>query len=187
MIIIEKCIGFLGTNPSHLSLIQLPSLLNQGTLRQEVLFNTKKEADETVYMCYSSGTTGKPKGVEVRPFKIPCFPPHFFFFGHPHMRSREIDSFSSPQDLFLFVLDEWRKCNKTPPTPFVFEFLVSEFYFPRYSIISLWPILSKTQILDKCRLYTLYGSLSLSFACTLTCVSNHLTPVRRPTKTYALS
>jgi len=55
----------LGSNPSDASLIQLPSLLNKGTLSQEVLFSSEKEANETVYLCYSSGTTGKPKGVEV--------------------------------------------------------------------------------------------------------------------------
>ena len=183
MIIIEKCVGFLGTNgPSHLSLIQLPSLLNQGTLRQEVPFNTKKEADETVYMCYSSGTTGKPKGVEVRPFKFLSF----FLRSPPYEERRNRFALISPRSVLIRSLNEWSKRNKTPPTPFVFEFLVSEFYFPRYSIITLANLI-KTQILNKCRLYTLYGSLSLSFACTLTCVSNHLTPVRRPTKIYALS
>ncbi|KIM81366.1 hypothetical protein PILCRDRAFT_821453 [Piloderma croceum F 1598] len=82
-----------GANPSDLGLIQLPSLLNQGTLRQEVLFNTKKEADESVYLCYSSGTTGKPKGVETTHKNIctivnivkPVFPPmtlgHDVFLG----------------------------------------------------------------------------------------------------------
>jgi acyl-CoA synthetase (AMP-forming)/AMP-acid ligase II len=81
MIIIEKSVGFLGADPSHLGLIQLPSLLNQGTLRQEVLFSTKKEADETVYLYYSSGTTGKPKGVEVSLFYPVVFIPLLFYMA----------------------------------------------------------------------------------------------------------
>lgn len=54
-----------GENPGDSNLVRLPALLAQGSLPSEVLFGTKKEADETVYLCYSSGTTGKPKGVEV--------------------------------------------------------------------------------------------------------------------------
>lgn len=54
-----------GANSADLSLIHLPTLLEQGSLPSEVPFNTNAEADETVYLCYSSGTTGKPKGVEV--------------------------------------------------------------------------------------------------------------------------
>ncbi|KAF7982250.1 hypothetical protein HWV62_29477 [Athelia sp. TMB] len=42
---------------------QLPALLNRGTLESEVRFEGK-HTNETVYLCYSSGTTGKPKGVE---------------------------------------------------------------------------------------------------------------------------
>jgi acyl-CoA synthetase (AMP-forming)/AMP-acid ligase II len=53
-----------GANPADSSLIHLPALLAQGSLPSEVPFNTKTEAGETVYLCYSSGTTGKPKGVE---------------------------------------------------------------------------------------------------------------------------
>jgi 4-coumarate--CoA ligase len=45
-------------------LLQLGDLLKLGTLPEEEKFNNHL-ANETVYLCYSSGTTGKPKGVEV--------------------------------------------------------------------------------------------------------------------------
>lgn len=62
-------------------LTQLPDLLNHGSLPSEVKFEGK-EADETVFMCYSSGTTGLPKGVEtthtnivsVVQMSVPVFP-----------------------------------------------------------------------------------------------------------------
>lgn len=44
---------------------QVESLTSHGSLTHEVHFDTPREADETAYLCYSSGTTGKPKGVEV--------------------------------------------------------------------------------------------------------------------------
>lgn len=45
--------------------IRLTDLINKGSLEEEEKFPGKL-ADETTYLCYSSGTTGKPKGVEVR-------------------------------------------------------------------------------------------------------------------------
>ncbi|KZP08595.1 acetyl-CoA synthetase-like protein [Athelia psychrophila] len=61
---------------------QLPALLNHGTLPSEVKFEGKA-TDETVFMCYSSGTTGLPKGVEtthanvasIMQMAVPVFPP----------------------------------------------------------------------------------------------------------------
>lgn len=41
------------------------SLIGKEVLDEEELFDGE-QAHETVYICYSSGTTGKPKGVEVR-------------------------------------------------------------------------------------------------------------------------
>ena len=47
-------------------LLQLGDLLKLGTMPEEEKFNNHL-SHETVYLCYSSGTTGKPKGVEVTP------------------------------------------------------------------------------------------------------------------------
>ncbi|TDL27415.1 acetyl-CoA synthetase-like protein [Rickenella mellea] len=44
-------------------LVQVEELLGHGALRKEEKFEGK-QANETVLLCYSSGTTGKPKGVE---------------------------------------------------------------------------------------------------------------------------
>ncbi|KAJ7108778.1 AMP binding protein [Mycena epipterygia] len=44
-------------------LVALTDLLSRGTLKEEEKFEGSA-ANETVYLCYSSGTTGKPKGVE---------------------------------------------------------------------------------------------------------------------------
>jgi 4-coumarate--CoA ligase len=45
-------------------LVTLEELLGKGTLQEEVRFDGD-DAEETVFMCYSSGTTSKPKGVMV--------------------------------------------------------------------------------------------------------------------------
>ncbi len=45
-------------------LLELADLLGRGALPQEEKF-TGFQVDETQLLCYSSGTTGKPKGVEV--------------------------------------------------------------------------------------------------------------------------
>lgn len=44
--------------------VKLTDLVGKGSLREEEKF-IGKQTDETVLLCYSSGTTGKPKGVEV--------------------------------------------------------------------------------------------------------------------------
>ncbi|KAF9457491.1 AMP binding protein [Collybia nuda] len=44
-------------------LLRMEDLLKRGALREEEKFEGQL-AHETVYLCYSSGTTGKPKGVE---------------------------------------------------------------------------------------------------------------------------
>jgi 4-coumarate--CoA ligase len=46
-------------------LLRIEDLLRVGTLKEEAKFDGPL-ANETVLLCYSSGTTGKPKGVEVR-------------------------------------------------------------------------------------------------------------------------
>ncbi|KAJ6487698.1 AMP binding protein [Mycena sanguinolenta] len=50
-------------NPECRGLVTLPDLLARGKLEKEEQFDGGL-AHETVYLCYSSGTTGKPKGVE---------------------------------------------------------------------------------------------------------------------------
>ncbi|PPR03178.1 hypothetical protein CVT26_008027 [Gymnopilus dilepis] len=49
--------------PELHGLLTAADLLNFGSLKEEEKFDGKL-AHETVYLCYSSGTTGKPKGVE---------------------------------------------------------------------------------------------------------------------------
>jgi len=50
--------------PEAAGLLRMEHLLQKGTLKEEVKV-VGDQARETVYLCYSSGTTGKPKGVEV--------------------------------------------------------------------------------------------------------------------------
>ncbi|KAJ6449638.1 hypothetical protein DFH09DRAFT_1118520, partial [Mycena vulgaris] len=49
--------------PAAAGLLRMEDLLGKGKLSQEEKFEGPL-ANETVYLCYSSGTTGKPKGVE---------------------------------------------------------------------------------------------------------------------------
>ncbi|KAJ7099954.1 AMP binding protein [Mycena belliarum] len=49
--------------PDAAGLLTLADLLVRGTLDREEMFEGQ-DAHETVFLCYSSGTTGKPKGVE---------------------------------------------------------------------------------------------------------------------------
>ncbi|KAJ7039081.1 AMP binding protein [Mycena alexandri] len=50
-------------NPTSAGLARMEDFLDKGKLEQEEKFEASA-ANETVYLCYSSGTTGKPKGVE---------------------------------------------------------------------------------------------------------------------------
>ena len=50
--------------------IHMDDLLGKGSLSAAERFDGPL-SNETVYLCYSSGTTGKPKGVEVRAFVLP--------------------------------------------------------------------------------------------------------------------
>lgn len=49
------------------AMVGVESLTQIGKMKAEERFDGE-DANETVYLCYSSGTTGKPKGVEVRIF-----------------------------------------------------------------------------------------------------------------------
>ncbi|KDR75730.1 hypothetical protein GALMADRAFT_248391 [Galerina marginata CBS 339.88] len=68
--------------PELAGLLTSSNLLKLGALREEEKFEGDL-ANETVYLCYSSGTTGKPKGVETTHKNItsvldivqPAFPP----------------------------------------------------------------------------------------------------------------
>ncbi|CAA7259028.1 unnamed protein product [Cyclocybe aegerita] len=63
-------------------LVKVADLLKFGALKEEEKFD-RQLANETTYLCYSSGTTGKPKGVETTHRNItsvldmvkPAFPP----------------------------------------------------------------------------------------------------------------
>ncbi|KAJ7721954.1 AMP binding protein [Mycena maculata] len=50
-------------SPGALGLLTMEGLLSQGALKEEEKFEGS-QAHETVYLCYSSGTTGKPKAIE---------------------------------------------------------------------------------------------------------------------------
>ncbi|KAG6381916.1 AMP binding protein [Boletus reticuloceps] len=82
------------TDAAHL--VRLDAFFGRGELQGEVSFDGER-SNETLYLCYSSGTTGKPKGVETThynlvslieilrpswPTMIPCLTP-FLPAGHP--------------------------------------------------------------------------------------------------------
>ncbi|KAH0829185.1 AMP binding protein [Lanmaoa asiatica] len=50
-------------------LARLDIFLGRGALPKEVSFDGER-SDETLYLCYSSGTTGKPKGVETTHYNL---------------------------------------------------------------------------------------------------------------------
>ncbi|OAX43714.1 AMP binding protein [Rhizopogon vinicolor AM-OR11-026] len=50
-------------------LVNITQLLGRGELEEEVSFDGER-SNETVYLCYSSGTTGKPKGVETTHYNL---------------------------------------------------------------------------------------------------------------------
>ncbi|KAG1742529.1 AMP binding protein [Suillus lakei] len=50
-------------------LVTITQLLDRGELKEEVSFDGER-SNETVYLCYSSGTTGQPKGVETTHYNI---------------------------------------------------------------------------------------------------------------------
>ena len=53
-------------------LLELGDLLGHGALLEEEKF-TGSQLNETLLICYSSGTTGNPKGVEVRSIRLAFF------------------------------------------------------------------------------------------------------------------
>ncbi|KAI0783030.1 AMP binding protein [Abortiporus biennis] len=53
---------------------QIGDLLGKGALKEEEKFNGKLARQETAYLCYSSGTTGKPKGVETTHYNLVSIP-----------------------------------------------------------------------------------------------------------------
>ena len=68
-----------GTQARKDGLLGLDVLMSQGALTAEETFEGD-QADETTLLCYSSGTTGNPKGVEVRfglsSYHLSCQPQH---------------------------------------------------------------------------------------------------------------
>ncbi|KAG2142242.1 AMP binding protein [Suillus bovinus] len=50
-------------------LVTISQLLGRGELKEEVSFDGER-SNETVYLCYSSGTTGQPKGVETTHYNL---------------------------------------------------------------------------------------------------------------------
>jgi len=68
IIVLPSCLQWAGgpaaqASPLAARYLQMPQLLAIGSLKEEEKFDAE-HANETVYLCYSSGTTGKPKGVE---------------------------------------------------------------------------------------------------------------------------
>ncbi|CAK5262082.1 unnamed protein product [Mycena citricolor] len=55
------------------ALVKMGDLLGLGSLIEEEKFDGEKLATETVFLCYSSGTTGKPKGVETTHQNVTVF------------------------------------------------------------------------------------------------------------------
>ena len=51
------------------NLVRLDAFFGRGALESEVRFDGER-ANETLYLCYSSGTTGNPKGVETTHFNL---------------------------------------------------------------------------------------------------------------------
>ena len=88
--------GFAPRKPSSTGLIQWEELLSLGSLPHEEMLDGDR-VNETAMICYSSGTTGKPKGVEARTLPLSpivfthvCPPDHpqESHFGDPdHFRS----------------------------------------------------------------------------------------------------
>lgn len=60
--------------PKGFKLISYEDLSTRGILPQEETFDGQL-SNETALLCYSSGTSGKPKGVEVN-FSLYCRPPY---------------------------------------------------------------------------------------------------------------
>ena len=56
-------------DPGSSHLVQLDTFLGRGALPHEVSFDGER-SDETLYLCYSSGTTGQPKGVETTHYNL---------------------------------------------------------------------------------------------------------------------
>ncbi|KAG1781862.1 AMP binding protein [Suillus placidus] len=50
-------------------LVAITQLVGRGELKEEVSFDGER-SNETVYLCYSSGTTGQPKGVETTHYNL---------------------------------------------------------------------------------------------------------------------
>ncbi|RDB25423.1 putative 4-coumarate--CoA ligase 1 [Hypsizygus marmoreus] len=66
IVVIGNGLGWAGGPDSHIEqnrFVRMEELLSLGTLKREEPFDDLA-AHETCYICYSSGTTGKPKGVE---------------------------------------------------------------------------------------------------------------------------
>ncbi|KAG9312085.1 AMP binding protein [Chiua virens] len=53
----------------NVQLTRLDAFLGRGALSSEVSFDGER-SNETLYLCYSSGTTGKPKGVETTHYNL---------------------------------------------------------------------------------------------------------------------